>query len=396
MCFGTRSYNIAKKLVERGHSVDLLTLDRDCTISAPGRWAITTVDGVRVHWLGVKYSNAMTFRERMRVFARYAAEASCRLVSLDGDVVYSTSTPLSVAIPGLLAARTKRIPHVFEVRDLWPQIPFAVGALRNVFAVQAALALEKAAYFGSQRVIALSPEMRDGIMRTGYPSHRIDVIPNMCDIDLFSVHPNHLLELRSRHSFFAGRRVVLYAGSLGFINNPNYLVDLALHLQEIDPEILVLAVGDGKLRESMLSYARQRDVLGKSFCWVSSISKREIAPYFGAADLVLSIFANEPLMSSNSANKFFDGLAAGRPVVVNYGGWQAKRLQEMKCGMQIPGDDARVGAERIGKALHDPVWMETARSGALRLRNEFDVNALTDQVAATLEYTAKSVPPRTG
>ncbi len=129
MAGGTRSYEMARRLVAAGHRVDLVTTWRDRTEKKS--WFVTEEAGIVVHWLPLPYSNQMNYRQRMKSFIRFAWASSRRAAGFKGDVVFATSTPLTIAFPGLYAAVRRRIPLVFEVRDLWPEVPIAMGVFRS-------------------------------------------------------------------------------------------------------------------------------------------------------------------------------------------------------------------------------------------------------------------------
>ena len=161
MSGGTRSYEMARRLVAMGHEVNMITSWRE----DDGRkgWFETAEAGIKVHWLPVPYSNKMGFKERISAFFRFAWGAARKAASLPADVVFATSTPLTIALPGVYAARRQKAPMVFEVRDLWPELPIAIGALKNPFLQFMARQLELFAYRNSKAIVALSPGMRDGV-----------------------------------------------------------------------------------------------------------------------------------------------------------------------------------------------------------------------------------------
>ena len=150
---GTRSYEFARRFVERGHAVRMVTAGEETH----------TVDGIEVVGVRGAYADymratAMSNAGRMAAFARFAIGAtSAALRGPRPDVVYATSPPLTMAIPALAASLRWRAPLVFEVRDLWPEAPIQMGALRNPVAHALARALERAAYARSTSLVALSP-----------------------------------------------------------------------------------------------------------------------------------------------------------------------------------------------------------------------------------------------
>ena len=137
---GTRSYEMARRLVAVGHELNIVTSWRE----ADGRkgWFVTDEAGIKVHWLPVPYSNRMGFNERILAFFKFALLSAHKAASFDSDIVFATSTPLTIALPAVYAARRRKVPMVFEVRDLWPDVPYAMRALNNNFVFWAAEQLE--------------------------------------------------------------------------------------------------------------------------------------------------------------------------------------------------------------------------------------------------------------
>src|SRR6185436_350076 len=182
MAGGIRSYEQARRLVARGHTVDVITTD-----ITPGDrrlgWKVTHEDGVTVHWFKIPYNNHMSYARRLRAFAEFMLLATVRATRLRADLVFATSTPLTVAVPGVLAARLRRVPFVFEVRDLWPEVPIEMGLLRNPLARKLAGGLADFAYRNAAEVVALSPGMAAGVTKRR-PQTRTTMIPNAADMDL--------------------------------------------------------------------------------------------------------------------------------------------------------------------------------------------------------------------
>ncbi len=151
MSGGTRSFEIARRLVAYGHKVHMITSDRRSTFTR--RWYRTNEHGIQVHWLPVPYENAMPYHVRIRAFLRYAVNAGLYAGQFEADLVYATSTPLTIALPAIYLAKRRNIPMVFEVRDLWPELPIAVGAIKGPLIFPARW-LERIAYYNSAYIIA--------------------------------------------------------------------------------------------------------------------------------------------------------------------------------------------------------------------------------------------------
>jgi glycosyltransferase involved in cell wall biosynthesis len=370
---GTRSYELARRLVAAGHRVAIVT--SDFTIDRP-RWQVSDEAGITVHRIGIRYANAFGYAARLRAFARFAAAAGQRAMQIGGDVVFASSTPLTIALPAIAAARRLRVPFVFEVRDLWPEIPIAMGVLRGPAAIFAARALERLAYREAQHVVALSPGMREGVLAANVAfqtsPERVSVIPNACDFELFDVDAARGRALRAATPWLGDRPLLLYTGTLGRANGATWLVELAAALRERDRRPCIAVIGDGAERSAIAEQARHRAVLDDNLFLLGSKPKREIPDWLSASTAAISTFLDVPALRHASANKVFDALAAGRPVLVNHRGWLAELIHAHDCGLVLDRDPARA-AEAWLAALARPDWLAGAGRAAQDLgRRRFD------------------------
>jgi glycosyltransferase involved in cell wall biosynthesis len=386
MAGGSRSYEMARRLVAAGHDVHMVTSDQAGTGEA--RWTETAEAGIRVHWANVPYRNEMSYRDRIGAFLRFARMAAGKARELDGDVVFATSTPLTIAIPAVHAARRCRIPMVFEVRDLWPAVPIAIGALRNPVLKWAARRLEKYAYANASRIVALAPGMRDEIIATGVPEDRVVVIPNGCDLDIFSAPPESGSP-RDAHAWLGHRPLVVFTGTFGLVNGMDYLVRLAAAAAKIDPEIRFVAVGDGREFARTMELARELGVLDSNLFMMGKLPKLETAAWVGAADMTIALFTGPEIVWRDAVqNKFFDSLAAGTPVANNFRGWQATVAEEAGAGVILSADDVDAAAADLVQRLRDETWLRKAGDAARRLAvDRFN----RDDLARRLEHSLEDV-----
>lgn len=380
---GTRSFELGRRLVEMGHEVHMVTSWRKA--GEKTGWFETEECGIQVHWLPNAYSNRMGFNARVRAFFRFAWRAAARARRIDGDVVFATSTPLTIAIPAIFASFGRRSPMVFEVRDLWPELPIAVGALSNPLLIKGAEALEWIAYKRSRHVVALSPGMAEGVTSRGIPSDRVSVIPNSSDLTLFKPDPSGRREFRSEHPWIGSRPLVVYTGTLGRINGVAYLARLAAEVKDRAPEIRFLVVGDGAEWEEVEAIATKSGILGENFRMWRRIPKRELPKILAAADLATSLVIDEPALWNNSANKFFDALSSGTPLAINYRGWQAKLLSEHRAGIVVDPMDIKTAAENVMSYVNSPESLEEMGANARALAEaEFSRDDHARQLEAIL------------
>ncbi|GIE75255.1 glycosyltransferase WbuB [Actinoplanes philippinensis] len=388
MTGGIRSYEQARRLVARGHTVDVITTDITPGARKLG-WTTTVEDGVTVHWFRVPYHNSMSYARRLRAFAEFMVLAAAKATRLRADLVFATSTPLTVAVPGVIAAKLRRVPFVFEVRDLWPEVPIEMGALRNPVMRRAAGGLASFAYRNAEEVIALSPGMAAGVTarRPGTPT---TVIPNAADLDLFRTDPEEVRRFRAAHDWLGDRPLIVYTGALGAVNGVDYLVRALHTATRVDPDLRLLIVGHGKEWEPTRALAAELGLLDRVVHMWEKVPKSRLPLILGAATMSSSTVRPIRGLWDNSANKFFDALAASRPIAINYGGWQADLLRETGAGLVLDPVDTESAGAALGRHLRDEVWLKQARDAAHRLAVErFSRDLLFEKFEAVLNRSAR-------
>ena len=391
MAGGTRSYEMGRRLVAWGHEVHMITTDRDGRFPKDKIWHETEEAGIHVHWTPVPYGNAMPYNERIKAFFAFSWRAARRAVALGGDIVFATSTPLTIAIPGVYASKRLGIPMVFEVRDLWPEVPLALGALRNPVTIKTARALERFAYKNSSKIVALSPGMKDGIVKTGYPAEHVAVIPNGSDVEFFDFLSSVGEELRRKTPWLGDRKLVVYIGTLGKVNNVSYLVDVAVEMAKLDPKIAFLVIGDGQEKKYIKDKAINSGVFNDNFYMMDPIPKNEVPKWMSAASVATSFVDQVKELEINSANKFFDTLAAGKPIAINYGGWQADIIDKYRNGCQLDPNDTFGAAKILFYFINNENQLLAASMASKKVARElFDRNMLAKQFESLL-VQAKNV-----
>lgn len=386
---GTRSFEMARRLVAAGHEVNLITSRR--VGSGDGRgWELTEEAGIKVHWYPVPYSNHMGFVERVRAFLSFAFAAGLKAVSFKYDVVFATSTPLTIVLPGLFAAKRRSVPLVFEVRDMWPSVPIALGYLNNPLLRIGAQWLEGIAYKQSSHIVALAPGMREDIISTGIEPSKVTVISNGCDLDIFGADwSGAAAAARAARPWLKDRKLVLFAGTLGRANGVGFLVKLASAMRVIDPEVRFVVIGEGAELGKVTAAALAAGVLDVSFFMLPAMPKSELAIWIAASDFTVGLFSGPRVLWKDAVqNKFFDSISAGKPVACNFAGFQSNLAVEHEIGLILPQDNIELAAQRLYEKLTDATWVAgvTARARALA---QADFNR--DRLAGLLESILKTV-----
>jgi glycosyltransferase involved in cell wall biosynthesis len=381
----SRHYTLLAEIAKH-HRVTLLTTPawRGQQLTHDWPWA---PPGVELREANIPYDNKMGPARRALAFAQYAAwavRAGRRLAR--PDVVWGISTPLTAAWAAARVARSWGVPWLFEVQDLWPSFPIAMGAVPTVLARQQLFALEKRLYESAAHIVPLSPDMSTYVAGQGIAESKITTLLNGTDLDLAArATPAAVAALRQAQGL-AGRRVVLYAGTFGRANDMPTVVAAAEALVAADPAATFLFLGHGYYAPLVAEAAAR---------WPGRIQlvggqpRHAVFAWFALADVAVVSFLGLPVLDANSPAKLYDALAVGTPVVVTNPGWTKKLVEEHGCGWYVPAGDAPALAIRLQAALADRDTLAAAGArGRALAQDHFDRVALAEQMRALLEQAA--------
>ncbi len=327
---GTCSYEFARRWVKAGHKITLITGHYDIggLEAAGGLYEKQNIEGINVILVGSKYSNKQSYVRRMTSFLSFCLLGIYAGLRAKGvDVIYASSTPLTVGIPAVVIKWFKHIPFVFEVRDQWPEIPIELGIITNRLLIKILLWLEKTIYKNCSSIVALSPPQADGVRGVLTGEKPITVIPNSCDTDVFKPDIDGSI-VRHRRGW-DDKLVFLHAGAMGKVNGLDFVVDTAERLED-HSDIHFVLIGDGNQKSFLESRIQKLGLTNVEI--IPSVPKQELPRFYAAADAGLVIIGNYPIIEHNCANKFFDSLSSGKPVLLNYSGWQREILEENEAG----------------------------------------------------------------
>lgn len=325
---GTRPYDLALSFVKKG--IDVTVLTSDTSGNATKKWTYVERDGIKVYRLNCPYDNKMGFFRRIVSFCKFFTNVSIKQFSFDYDLMLSSSTPLTNGIPALVAKYFRKKPYIFEVRDVWPGVPIAMGYFKSKLSQKLLYAFEKKIYKKASYIVPLSTGMDENIKRR-YPNDKSVVIPNISEINRFSN-----IEKTVDIDFPIGKKIVLYAGTFGNVNGLSYVNKLAKETLKLDPDLWYYLIGLGKEKEDNIQEAKDLGVYEKNVFYFDPVRKLDLPYLYSMCTVGSSYVIDIRALWDNSANKFFDTLAAKKPIVINHQGWQADTIKEKNIGYVLP------------------------------------------------------------
>lgn len=386
---GTRSYDLAKQFVEAGHSVSVLTTTSDKNVAKGSRWSSIKQDGIDVYYINIPYENGMSYSKRIYAFLRFVFYSTFKLLSMRCDVVLATSTPLTIGVPALIKKLLTKTPYVFEVRDVWPEAVVAVGALNNRLIQGILFWFERLFYRWADSIVPLSADMKESIVtRVPEVASRIHhVIPNIAEVGRFNgsiarVDLDEKLGFKPRFS-------ILYAGTFGRVNGLHKVVELAAITLNIDPGICFILIGDGVLKGEIIDLSQKVGVLNKNLFIFDPVAKEELPRWYASVSMGSSFVIGVKELWANSANKFFDALAAGKPVLINYEGWQAEVIHSRNVGYVLPVEVTELSAREFVCYTQDTGLHNEQCLNSLRLaENEYSLEIASRNYLQVLSKAA--------
>jgi len=386
---GIRSYEMARALIARGHQVTMV-----CGSYSGGSSGLAgefehgrrrgQVEGIDVIEFDLPYANNTGILKRTFLFLKYAFR-SIKLIFFEKyDLVFATSTPLTAGIPGIFARWILRKPFVFEVRDLWPELPRAMGVIRNPVALGLMSVLEWVSYRSADRLIGLAPGIVEGIAKRGILRERVALIPNGCDLGIFGSCSNPWRP----EGVAEDDLLAIFTGTHGKANGLDAVLDTASVLKRRGRfDIKLLLIGQGGLKASLQARAANEELSNVIFH--TPINKDKLSRLMAGADIGMQLLANVPAFYyGTSPNKFFDYISAGLPVLNNYPGWLAEMILQEKCGFVVRPDDPEAFADALEHAADNRSELLNMGANARRLAvSKFNRSALSEHFVDWLEAT---------
>lgn len=378
----TRAYWISRKLIEEGYNVTVISQKNPLNPVHKNVRSIerTSIDGINVIYIRISYSMEFSYMKRAWTFLKFMIKSTYVLLKQKNvDLLIASSTPLSIGFPALVNFYLKKTPFIFEVRDLWPEVPIKMGIIKNRIVIYLLRRFEKNIYKKAKHVVALSPGMAAGV--TNHISPKIvSVIPNMSKVDKFYPRKKNIVLCKTL-GLGTDTLKIIHFGAMGKVNGLDNFVNAAsLASKRNDNNIEFVLVGGGKMKEEY----RQRKSEEKINCLFifDRLPMEELSELVNSCDVCYIGVSKFPILEHNSANKFFDSLSAGKPIIINFGGWMKDILIENKCGLVVEPEDAEDLLAKINILLSDMDLRCQMGSNARSIAIEkFDKSILTSKFA---------------
>jgi len=386
---GTRSYDVARHLAAQGHRVTVISgLSDSCGMARLPwyRWfQKRRMEGFDVLVCNVFYSNKLKPIRRMWAFCWFAVLATLRgLFVRRVDLVFATSTPLTVGIPGYLLGKRHRVPFVFEVRDIWPESFVRSGwVTERSLSIRLMARLEAFIYKHAVKILVVSPGFERRLIERGVPAEKLKTIPLGADGDLFrEVTPD---ESFRRQYGLEGKFVAIYTGAHGKANGLDYILAAAeCSAKAGRTEIAYVLLGSGSERDRLRQEAQAKGLTNVVFA--EAVSKTRLPGILAVCQVGLMILKDIGEPRPVLPNKIFDYMFMGMPAVVNFAGPTWEMVEREECGLFADPTRPEALADAVARLSAEPELARRLGSNGQRAaRSTYDRRIIADQLIQTFQ-----------
>lgn len=388
---GSRWNQFAKYWAKAGHKITVLagtvhyaTGKKDARYKGKFLVREREAENVEVLRCYVSESYNKSFLGRFWAYLSFAISSTLSGLFHIGkcDIIICTSPPLTVGLTGWILSRLKRIPMVFEVRDLWPESAIDTGVLTNKWLIKLSYWLEKKSYSAASWVNALTPAFKQTLLEKKNLRHdRISMIPNGADLDIFKPSQRNNW-VREKHNL-GDKFVVTYVGAHGKANHLIQILHAAKLLAD-HPEVILMLVGDG-MEKPMLKEKAEQWVLDNTV-FVDSVPKDVIVDYIAASDACTAVLKKVDTFKTVYPNKVFDYMSSARPVIIAVNGIVRELVENAKAGIYVEPENAEEFARAVLRLKDNPqLCEEYGKNGLDFVRQNFDRNVLAERYLDILQ-----------
>jgi glycosyltransferase involved in cell wall biosynthesis len=378
---GTRHHELARYLASHGHRVTIIASPISYLTGKARRekipWSDTQVDGERISIIRTYTYPALHRSFAYRLVSFFSFMISSFIVALkvkEVDLVWGTSPPIFQGLTAWAISCIKRIPLLFEVRDLWPAFAVAVGVLRNPVLIRLSEWLESFLYRHANLVIVNSPGFIQHVKHRGV--QQVELVPNGTDTSMFTPEVNGT-NFRKTHQLNT-KFIALYAGAHGLSNDLGVVLAAAKELLP-DKRIVIILLGDGKDKPDLQHQAIQQGL--DNVLFLPPIPKIEMPSAIAAANVCIAILKPLEMYKTTYPNKVFDYMAAGKPVILAIDGVIREVIEQAEAGIPVTPGDPHALSQAILSLSHHPTIAQTMGDKARQyVEDHFDRNLIAAQL----------------
>jgi len=386
----TRTFEHCLEWVKAGHKVTVIT----CAPNFPkGKvyegyrnkiWQTEEMNGIRVIRVWTYITANEGFTRRILDYISFMISAVfAALFVRRADLIIGTSPQFFTACAAYLASSYKRVPYVFELRDIWPESIKAVGAMKDSAVIRLLERIEMFLYRLAARIVSVTNAFKTTLVSRSIDGDKIDVITNGVDVSRFQPREKdreleHKLGLEGK--FVAG-----YIGTHGMAHSLETLLEAAAKLAE-QPEgenFQFLFLGDGARKQAIIEKANEMALNNVTF--VNSVPKSEVVRYWSLLDVSIIHLKKSELFTTVIPSKLFECMGMGIPILHGVKGESAQIVKQEQVGLLFEPENADALCEGLLRLDADKTYYNRLRNNGLAAAKRYDRSELAKNMLDILE-----------
>lgn len=384
----TRTWEHVSRWAKAGHEVTIIT-------TAPNHPEGKLLNGYKNRWYATEMMEAVkvirvksyitankgVFKRTLDYLSFMVTGCIAAMFQPRPDVLVATSPQFFCAVAGWVAATVRRVPWVFELRDLWPESIVAVGAMKESLAIRALTWVEMSMYRSAARVVAVTNGLKQDLVDRGIDPDKIHVVRNGCDITRFYPRPKD--ETLLERFGLKGKFVAGYFGTIGMAAGVDTAVQAAELLQDRD-DIMILLAGAGAEFENVQQLIKARGL--RNIQLLPAFSQAEMPTVLSVLDAGLVMLKDKPLFRGAVSTKISESLASGKPVILSMPEGEATGLlDEYGFGLKVKAETPEEMANALRRLADDRALHGALAEKALTASRDFSRERSADALIQVLQ-----------
>lgn len=386
----SRTFDHCREWVEQGHEVTVIT----CAPNFPKGVVFSGYKNAlrSVEWMsGVRVVRVWSYIAPNEGFLRRTLDYLTFMISgtffalgiKKVDIVVGTSPQFFTACAAFLVGAIKRVPWVFELRDLWPESIKAVGALDSSFALRALEFVESFLYQRASAIVSVTESFKRTLASRGVDPRKIFVVTNGVDMTRFYPREKHralLIEHGLEDKFVVG-----YIGTHGMAHALETILDAAAALRATadGDRFRFLFVGEGASKSTLLARAKAERL--DNVIFVDAVGKNEVANYWSILDVAVIHLKKTELFTTVIPSKLFECMGMGIPILHGVAGESAMIVERHELGRTFQPESQSELIAALEELERSPIEMQNIRRNGPKSAAMYDRRALASRMLGVLE-----------
>jgi len=376
----TRSYEHCVEWVKKGINVTVITCtpnDSDGNVYKGYKntlYKIEYMNGIKVVRVWTYIASERYFISRIVDYFSFAFMSLLAGLFIKTDIIIATSPQFFTTWSASLLSKLKRIPWVFEVRDLWPASIIAVGAMKEGIIIDLLEKIELSLYRDSNKVIVVTESFQNNLVIRGINKEKISVITNGSNLDLFYSRDKDdklIGELKLKNKFVVG-----YIGTHGMAHSLEFIINAIAKVK--DKNIHFIFIGNGVMKQSIITMSNKLRLNNITF--LEPVSKERIADYISIIDVSLAPLKKDDTFKKVIPSKIFEASAMLKPTLLGVEGQAQDIIEKYEAGICFEPENENDFLEKLYILKDDKEFYKKCQDGCHKLSSDFDRKILADKM----------------